>query len=121
VCNGLVALENVPYFFTGEVADAWSGFIVQGDAGGMREVSGGGIGFSAINLISRISSVSQTIIVFIGPMRIGPGKFQFHEHVWPMVVGNLCGVCGPLVVIGLGDIGGIEGIGGAGNTGRHFQ
>jgi hypothetical protein len=50
----------------------------------------------AMNLIG---AVTQAITSFIDHLLVGPGMFQFKEYVYPIAIGYLVGMIGPLLVI----------------------
>ncbi len=51
-----------------------------------------------------IGAITQAITSFIGPLLVGSGNFQFKEYVYPMALGNIIGMIGPVLVIALGGI-----------------
>lgn len=83
----LAALAIVPYFFVGQFVWAYTTFIIQGDQCGLRD-SPEGISIQGMGMVNLIGAVTQAITSFIGPLLVGPGKFQFKEFAYPMAVSN---------------------------------
>jgi hypothetical protein len=101
--RGLAALAIVPYFLSAAYADNYFQFVVLGTQCGLR-AKPAGIGLEGASTMALFGSAVQALSAFAGPALVGPRRFQFREHVYPLAIGNAAGAAGALLVVGLGGL-----------------